>query len=347
MSYSATQVETTQPGPRHGFKGAEVDEQTRTHEKGCARPAGADAAASLRQLASANRRASMDSTGEGDAVSAYMARLRRVEPLEAEQQHRLACRYVEDGDLDAAKLLILTNLRLVVQLAKEYRRRSVDLLDLIQEGNVGLAEAVTRFDPYRGVKFTSYAQYWVRAMILNYLMNCVHPVRIGGSRAGRKLFYNLKKARRELTRQGIQPSAEQVAQYLEVDESEVIRVGMQLDAPPVALDAPAKGFEATTVGQLIPGDYIEPEEAVAQRELSAQIDQLIHDFGESLSRPRTRAIWHERMIVDNAKTLKDLGRDWDVSKERIRQVEAEIRDEFKYYLLDNLGEDVELSWLSV
>src|SRR5690554_6429430 len=208
----------------------------------------------MRELASTNRLASMDSTGEGDAVSSYMARLRRVEPLQAEQQHRLACRYVEDGDLDAAKLLILTNLRLVVKLAKEYRRRSVDLLDLIQEGNVGLAEAVTRFDPHRGVKFTSYAQYWVRAMILNYLMNFVHPVRIGGSRAGRKLFYNLKKARRELTRRGIKPTAEQVAEYLEVDVSEVVRVGTQLDAPPVAFDAPAKGYDGTTVGQLLASD---------------------------------------------------------------------------------------------
>lgn len=350
MSYSETRTDATQPNTHASSNGNFVDKQTRTHKKKKAdqsSSASSDVSAGLLDLATANRLSSVDATADGDAVSTYMARLHRVEPLAAEEQHLLACRYVEDGDMDAAKLLVLTNLRLVVKLAKEYKRRWVDMLDLIQEGNVGLAEAVTRFDPYRGVKFTSYAQYWVRAMILNYLMNFVHPVRIGGSRAGRKLFYNLKKARRELSRRGVKPTAEKVADYLEVDPKEVVRVGTQLDAPPVALDAPAKGYDGTTVGQLMSGDFVGPEEAVAEHEISSQIDQVINDFGDSLSRPRTQAIWHERMIVDDAKTLKDLGHDWDVSKERIRQVEAEIRTEFKYYLLDNLGDDVELSWLEV
>src|SRR5690554_4309820 len=99
MSYSATHIETTQPGPQHGFNGAFVETQTRTHQRDRTLTADDNAAASLRELALANRKASMNSTGEGDAVSTYMARLRRVEPLEAEQQHQLACRYVEDGDM--------------------------------------------------------------------------------------------------------------------------------------------------------------------------------------------------------------------------------------------------------
>jgi RNA polymerase sigma-32 factor len=319
----------------------------RPKDKQPAQPEPVESPTNLLDLATANRLSSVDVSADCDPITTYMARLHNVEPLPADEQQILARRYVEDGDMDAAKLLVLTNLRLVVKLAKEYRRRWVDMLDLVQEGNVGLAEAVTRYDPYRGVKFTSYAQYWVRAMILNYLMNFVHPVRIGGSRAGRKLFYNLKKARRELSRRGIEPTAERVAEFLEVDESEVVRVGTQLDAPPVALDAPAPGYNGTTIGQLMSGDYMGPEEAVAQYEISSQIDQVITDFGGSLNSPRARAIWYERMIVDDSKTLKELGRDWDVSKERIRQVEVEIRAEFKHYLLDHLGDDVELSWLEV
>ncbi|MFP4600683.1 MAG: RNA polymerase sigma factor RpoD/SigA [Persicimonas sp.] len=299
----------------------------------------------LLDLATANKLSALDVSSDADPVATYMARLQKVEPLPADEQQELARRYLEEDDMDAAKLLILTNLRLVVKLAKEYKRRWADMLDLVQEGNVGLAEAVTRYDPYRGVKFTSYAQYWIRAMILNYLMNFVHPVRIGGSRAGRKLFYNLKKTRRELSRRGIKPTARKVAEYLQVDEKEVVRVGAQLDAPPVALDAPAPGYDGTTVGQLMEGEGVGPEDAYAEYEISSQIEQAINDFGDHLDEPRARAIWQERMIVDDRKTLKELGKDWDVSKERIRQVEVEIREEFRQFLLDRVGDDVKISWL--
>jgi RNA polymerase sigma-32 factor len=299
----------------------------------------------LLDLATANKLSALDVSSDADPVATYMARLQKVEPLPADDQQELARRYLEDDDLEAAKLLILTNLRLVVKLAKEYKRRWADMLDLVQEGNVGLAEAVTRYDPYRGVKFTSYAQYWIRAMILNYLMNFVHPVRIGGSRAGRKLFYNLKKARRELSRRGVKPTARRVADYLQVDEKEVVRVGAQLDAPPVALDAPAPGYDGTTVGQLMKGDHVAPEDAFAEYEISSQIEQSIQAFGDHLDDPRESAIWFERMIVDDGKTLKELGHDWDVSKERIRQVEVEIRENFRCFLLDRIGDDVEISWL--
>jgi RNA polymerase sigma-32 factor len=299
----------------------------------------------LLTLATANKMSALDVSSDADPVATYMARLQKVEPLPADDQQELARRYLEEDDMDAAKLLILTNMRLVVKLAKEYKRRWADMLDLVQEGNVGLAEAVTRYDPYRGVKFTSYAQYWIRAMILNYLMNFVHPVRIGGSRAGRKLFYNLKKARRELSRRGVKPTARKVAEYLSVDEKEVVRVGAQLDAPPVALDAPAPGYDGTTVGQLMKGDHVAPEDAFAEYEISSQIEESIQAFGDQLEDPRESAIWFERMIIDDGKTLKELGHDWDVSKERIRQVEVEIREDFRKFLLDRVGDDVEISWL--
>jgi RNA polymerase sigma-32 factor len=299
----------------------------------------------LLTLATANKLSALDVSSDADPVATYMARLQKVEPLPADDQQELARRYLEEDDMEAAKLLILTNLRLVVKLAKEYKRRWADMLDLVQEGNVGLAEAVTRYDPYRGVKFTSYAQYWIRAMILNYLMNFVHPVRIGGSRAGRKLFYNLKKARRELSRRGVKPTARRVAEYLSVDEKEVVRVGAQLDAPPVALDAPAPGYDGTTVGQLMKGDHVAPEDAFAEYEISSQIEESIKAFGDYLDKPRRKAIWFERMIIDDGKTLKELGHDWDVSKERIRQVEVEIRENFRSFLLDRVGDDVEISWL--
>lgn len=292
------------------------------------------------------RGSNLNLPANADPLTAYLARLNYIEPLPADEQQALAERYVTDQDLNAGKMLILTNLRLVVKLAREYQRRWTNLLDLIQEGNVGLAEAVTRYDPYRGVKFTSYAQYWIRAMILNYLMNHLHPVKIGSSRAGRKLFYNLKKARRELMQQGhSNPTPALIAEYLDVDEKEVVRVAAQLDAPPVYLDAQAPGHEKTTIGELMQSDAIDPEEAVTDYDLATRLRETMNAFGEQIEDDRERAIWTERMIAEEPKSLVDLGEDWGVSKERIRQVEVQIRDDFKHFLLDRLGEDVKLDFL--
>ena len=282
-----------------------------------------------------------------DPLSAYLSRLSYLEPLAAPAQQALAERYVEDDDMNAGRMLIVTNLRLVVKIAREYQRRWTNLLDLIQEGNVGLAEAVTRYDPYRGVKFTSYAQYWIRAMILNYLMNHMNPVKIGSSRAGRKLFYNLKKARRELHRQGhenITPAL--VAEYLDVDEKEVVRVAAQLDAPPVYMDAQAPGYEKATIGELMADDSaFNPEEATAQHEYNSQIVDAIKAFGAQMEDDRERAIWFDRMIAEDHKSLVVLGDEWGVSKERIRQVEVQIRERFRKFLIDRLGAEVEINFL--
>ena len=292
------------------------------------------------------RGSNLNLPANADPLTAYLARLNYIEPLPSDEQQALAERYVDEKDLNAGKMLILTNLRLVVKLAREYQRRWTNLLDLIQEGNVGLAEAVTRYDPYRGVKFTSYAQYWIRAMILNYLMNHLHPVKIGSSRAGRKLFYNLKKARRELIRQGHEnPTPALIAEYLDVDEKEVVRVSAQLDAPPVYLDAQAPGHEKTTIGELMQSDAADPEEMAADYDLATRLRAAINAFGEALEDERERAIWFDRMIAEEPRSLIDLGDAWKVSKERIRQVEVQIRDDFRRFLIDRLGEDVRMDFL--
>ena len=292
------------------------------------------------------RGSNLNLPANADPLTAYLARLNYIEPLPSDEQQELAERYVKDKDLNAGKMLILTNLRLVVKLAREYQRRWTNLLDLIQEGNVGLAEAVTRYDPYRGVKFTSYAQYWIRAMILNYLMNHLHPVKIGSSRAGRKLFYNLKKARRELMRQGHEnPTPALIAEYLDVDEKEVVRVSAQLDAPPVYLDAQAPGHEKTTIGELMQSESADPEEMAADYDLATRLREAIKAFGEALEDERERAIWFDRMIAEEPRSLIDLGDAWQVSKERIRQVEVQIREDFRRFLIDRLGEEVRMDFL--
>lgn len=280
-----------------------------------------------------------------DPLSQYLSRLRYIEPLPGDQQQSLAVSFKEEGDLIAAQKLVLTNLRLVVKIAREYQRRWANLLDLIQEGNVGLAEAVRRYDPYRGVKFTSYAQYWIRAMILNYLMNHFQPVKIGSTRAGRKLFYNLKKAREQLRRQGYMATPNQIADMLGVEEAEVVRVSEYLDAPPISIDAKAPGYEKTTYGELLPSDYASPEEDIARAEVDNQIGDTIRLFGEELDKKRERAIWFERMVAEDPRSLIDLGEEFGVSKERIRQVEVQLRNRFKKFLLERHGEAIQFEFM--
>ena len=280
-----------------------------------------------------------------DPLALYMAQLRALEPLQSEAQQALAWRVWREHDHEAARALILTNLRLVVKLAREYHRQGQDILELIQEGNVGLAESVTRYDPTRGIKFTSYAQYWIRAMILNHLMNHLHPVRIGGSRAGRKLFYNLKKARHALIQQGhVNPSPALIAQVLEVDVKEVILISAQLDGPAVSMDASAPGHERATVGELMDSGAPDPEQLSAELELDAHLSGLMEAFAAGLDNPRDQAIWRERLLASEPKSLVEIGRQWGISKERVRQLEERIKGHFKAYFLEQPA-DLQLAYL--
>ena len=277
-----------------------------------------------------------------DSLSYYMAQLRYIEPLAPELQQELAERYYEDEDLEAASLLVLTNLRLVVKIAREYQRRWADLLDLIQEGNVGLAEAITRHNPYRGVRFTSYAQYWVRAMILNYLMRHFQPIRIGSTRAGRKLFFNLQKAREKLQREGfLNPSPKLIADELGLNEEDVIEVARHLDSRPLSIDAKVPGYDKLTYRDVLSApESDDPESATATSEVREQISAALTAFGEQLKSDRDRMIWTERLMAESPRTLEDLGDEFKVSKERVRQLEVRIKKQLRAFLEQELGSDI-------
>ena len=176
----------------------------------------------------------------GDALSRYMAQLAHHAPISREEEHALAVRWKEDGDVDAARQLVMHNLRLVVKIAFEYRRAWTQTLDLIQEGNVGLMEAVQRYDPYKGVKLSTYAVYWIRAYILKYILDNMRSVRLGTTRAQRKLFFRLNKEKRELERQGYEVEPALIAERLDVSEQDVIEMEASLSRPDTYLDAPMR-----------------------------------------------------------------------------------------------------------
>lgn len=281
------------------------------------------------------------SNAEADPLTLYLSHIRNHPILDAENQQKLAIRYKNEDDLEAAQLLVLTNLRLVVKIAREYKRRWANLLELIQEGNVGLSEAIQRYDPYRHVKFTSYAQYWIRAMILNYLMNHFQPIRIGSTRAGRKLFYNLKKARAQLVQEGYtNPTPALVAERLGVSEQDVIDVSRHLDQPALSIDQNAPGYENTTIGELLRDDDENPEHTVAHEDFYAKVHAIMQEFSTHISDPRELALWNRRLMAEEPVTLAELGVEYGISKERIRQIEARLKERFKEFIMARIDGDI-------
>src|SRR5581483_10381783 len=171
-------------------------------------------------------------------LQAYMAEVTRHPLLSREEEHALAVRYRETGDLSAAARVVASNLRLVVKLAYEYHRNPLSLLDLVQEGNIGLMQAVKKYDPNRGVKLSSYAAWWIRAYILRYIMDNWKIVKLGTTEAQRKLFFKLRQEQERLVAQGFEASPKLLAERLNVTEQDVVEMDQRLGHDELSLDAP-------------------------------------------------------------------------------------------------------------
>jgi RNA polymerase sigma-32 factor len=277
------------------------------------------------------------SVAPADALTAYMAQLRHYPPISREEEHELAVRWVEQGDRDAARRLVLANLRLVVKIAMEYRRAWTNVLDLIQDGNVGLLEAVQRYDPYQGVKLSTYAVYWIRAYILQYILDNFRIVRLGTTRAQRKLFWRLNKEKRELERQGFEVEPRLIAERLDVSEAEVEDMDMRLRESDLSMNMPARRDEpgAAEVGDFMTGGGASAEETVADKELRRVFLEKVQEFAETLDE-RDRILVDRRILADEPKTLAELGEEFGVSRERVRQLEARIVERLREYLKTNL-----------
>src|SRR2546422_6667383 len=185
-----------------------------------------------------------------DPLQRYLTEIRRYLLLTREEEHRLAVEYKEFGNIEAAYKLVTSNLRLVVMIAREYQKAFKNLLDLIQEGNMGLMEAVKNFDPYRGVRFPSYAVWWVRAYIYRYLINNWRLVKIGTTQAQRKLFFNLRKESERLRADGFAPQPKLLAQRMGVKESEVREMQERMGQSELSLDQPTGTIDDSSRSEL-------------------------------------------------------------------------------------------------
>ncbi len=271
-----------------------------------------------------------------DALSLYLAEIRQYSVLSREEEHELALRYYEQDDAEAGVQLVTSNLRLVVMVAREYQRAFHNLLDLVQEGNVGLLEAVKQFDPYRGVRFPSYAVWWVRAYIIRYVMNNFRLVKVGTTQAQRRLFFNLKKEKARLEAKGFTPTAKAIAEKLGVKEKEVIEMDQRLaSSSEVSADAPLGEDRSATVMDLIPAPDETAEEQVAHGEFYALMKEKLEEFGATLE-GRAAEIFSERLLAESPLTLQELGDRYGVSRERVRQMEAALKKKLREYLVEQV-----------
>jgi len=271
--------------------------------------------------------------GTTDPLQAYMRDVQRYSLLSPEETHDLAVKYVQSGDVDAAKKLVTSNLRLVVKIAFDYRRAYRNILDLVQEGNIGLMQAVKKYDPYRGVKLSSYAAWWIRAYILRFILNNWRLVKVGTTQAQRKLFFNLKKEKARLSAMGIDPTPELIAKNLDVPTEEVIHMDRRLSAGEVSLDAPVGQADGKPTSRIesMPSADTGADVALAEGELKDLLSEKIHEFGTTL-KGKEEIIFRERLMSEDPKTLQELGDQFGVSRERVRQLEKRLQNKIKAYL---------------
>ena len=283
--------------------------------------------------------------GDYSTIGAYLHELRRHPLMTREEEHETAVKFTNTADSKLACRLITANLRLVVKIAHEYRRAHRNVLDLIQEGNIGLIHAVQKYDPYRGVKLSSYASWWIRAYILKFILANWRLVKVGTTQAQRKLFFNLRKEREKLEKQGFEVEAKHLAAALDVSEQEVIDMERRLMASETSLDAPMRSDEQ---GERTQGDFVRassqmrPDNQVESGEFSEILKEKLHTFGQTL-RDRDLEIFRDRLLNDEPATLVQIAEKFGVTRERVRQIEERLKKRLRGYLEEQLGDAVQIN----
>ncbi|WP_282754602.1 RNA polymerase sigma factor RpoH [Desulfuromonas thiophila] len=273
-----------------------------------------------------------------NSLEHYMTQINRYELLDRETEQELALRYRLHNDLQAAQRLVCANLRFVVKIANEYRAYGLKLLDLIQEGNIGLMVAVKKFDPQRNNRLISYAVWWIRAYIHNFIINSWSLVKIGTSQARRKLFFKLRQTREMLQQQGeTQDSA--IARQLDVSTAEVEEMSVRL-ARDVSLDAELVEGEDICRLDLLESPEQDQEQLLIAQETELNRQQQVRQALAQLS-DRERRIVGRRILAEEPCTLQELADQFGVSRERIRQIEKRALERLRTLLQTDLAPETE------
>jgi RNA polymerase sigma-32 factor len=266
-----------------------------------------------------------------DPLRLYMQEVQAYPLVSAEEERELARRFHEERDVEAAKVLVAAHLRLVVKIALEYRSAFQNVLDLIQEGNVGLLQAVRHFDPDKGARLAHYASWWIRSYILKFILDNFRLIKIGTTKAQRKLFYNLMREKEKIESMGYYATPVELARRLHVPEAQVEEMEQRLSTPELALQAPVGSGEGSAILQdFLPVDEVPPDEQVAAGETQDLLKQKFEEFALSLN-PRDRKILQERLLSELPKTLQEIAEEYGITKERVRQLEARIIERLKEF----------------
>jgi RNA polymerase sigma-32 factor len=263
-----------------------------------------------------------------DTFEHYMAQINRFTLLSREQEFELASRFRKSGDLEAAHQLICANLRFVVKIALEYRTYGLKLLDMVQEGNIGLMMAVKKFDPDRGIRLISYAVWWIRAYIQSFVIRSWSLVKIGTTQAQKKLFYKLNQARAALHRLGGEEDTAQLAKELSVRGEEVEEMTLRMAARDASLDLEPNEGDTYTLMDSLADERDNQEEVLLQHEeerlLSVRVERALQRLND-----RERRIVHDRILCDDPRTLQELADDYGITRERVRQLEKNALEKIK------------------
>jgi len=253
----------------------------------------------------------------------YLQEIAKYPLLEPHEEYELAVKHFEGGDRSAAHRLVTSNLRLVVKIANDFRNARTNILDLIQEGNYGLIQAVSKFNPYKGVKLSSYSAWWIRAYILKYLMDNQSQVRIGTTAAQRKLYFNLKKEAEKLLREYDHVDTKLLAANLDVSEKDVIEMQQRLSGHDISLDAPVSEDSTQTYESVISAGGDSFDDLLGQEQVMKIFGEHLAEFKKSL-KGRDLEIFEARMMSDPPATLQEIGNRYGITRERARQIEARI-----------------------
>ncbi len=268
---------------------------------------------------------------KSDALHRYMAEVRRHPLLSREEEHKLAVRYYQTGDPDAAQQLVLGNLRLVIKIAFDFVRLYQNTLDLIQEGNIGLMQAVKKYNPFKGVKLSTYAAWWIRAYILKFIMNNYRIYKIGTTEAQKKLFYKLNQEMEKLSALGEAPSPKLLARHFDVREADVVEMQQILKEDDLSLDAPIQEDSQTPLMHFFSSTERPVDEQLAEAELMDAFREKLRDFSGTLTE-KEAAILQQRLLADPPATLQEIGDAHQISRERVRQIEKRVIKKLKEYL---------------
>ena len=277
-------------------------------------------------------------TPSSGGLSVYLAQIKKFPMLDAEEEYMLAKNWKESGNLKAAHKLVTSHLRLVAKIAMGYRGYGLPVNELISEGNIGLMQAVKKFDPDKGFRLATYAMWWIKAAIQEYVLRSWSLVKMGTTTAQKKLFFNLKKLKNQIAPQQEgdlkDEQVEEISKRLDVNSTEVINMNRRMMGQEKSLNDPIKAGETDEWQDWLVADSMDQELAISQKQEFEDKKDLLYESINILN-DREKKILELRRLTENPKTLDELSKKFKISRERIRQIETKAFEKLQKAMLNS------------